>query len=122
MKKIYFLLLFITTILATSCNSSEDEPKVDSNPMVNTVWASSYGDYVLWIEFTSNSDFLNYMGDMNGNTNTTGVNYGKYKYSNGRIDFTKHDDTNTYDYAIVKGSVLTLYYKSGYSRTYKKKN
>jgi hypothetical protein len=109
------LLAIATSYVFASCSKGEE------NPLVETVWASSYGQYVLWIEFTSDSDFLNYMGDDSGNTNTTGVTYGKYNYSNGAVNFTSHNSTSPFDKATVSGSVMELTYKSGFSRTFKKK-
>ncbi len=123
MKKKLFFLVTVMTVLLASCEPAETgKGGNNTNPMVNTVWASDYGqgDY-LWIEFTSSTEFLEYMGDIDGNTNTTGVSYGTYKYSNGRVDFITHDDTSPFDYATIKGSIMTLVYKSGWDRTYKKK-
>jgi hypothetical protein len=120
--KFNIFILSIVTLFVISCDNSGDElPVVNKNPMVNTIWASSAsGDHAFWIEFTSNTNFLEYYGDLYGNTNTTGVDYGTYRYSNGRIDFITHDAGN-FNYAIVNGSVLSLYYKNGYCRTFKKK-
>lgn len=122
------LLMVATSFMFVSCSKEGNDNEVgteseksNDNPLVETVWASSYGEYVLWIEFTSDSEFLEYMGDSDGNTNSTGVSYGTYKYSDGYVHFVTHVDSSPFDYATVKGSVMNLVYKTGYERTYKKR-
>lgn len=123
MKKIKLLLLgcLFALLLIPSCTINEEPSEQQNNPVSNTKWAAMYKEYTLWIEFTSNSAFLEFMGDANGNPASTGVHYGTYSYANGKITFLTHDSTSAFDYATVNGSMLELVYKSGSKRTFAKK-
>lgn len=105
--------------LLAMCGCAKDE----SVKINNTTWAAAYGDYTLWIKFTSNKDFVEFMGDHNGNPTSVGVNNGTYSVKGNRITYVTHDSTSPFDYADLKsnGTIMELSYKSGYKRTFIKK-
>lgn len=110
MKALRFLLLgsiFALSIL-TSCNKADN-----NNPLANTKWAASSGEHTFWIEFTSGKDFMEFMGDINGNPASTGVSYGTYSYSDNKVLFLTHNSSTRFDYATIKGTVMELHYKTG---------
>lgn len=116
--KTIILCSIIIISFATSCKKT-DEPTQTKSPVANTTWAKSSGN-TFWIEFTSNTDYLEYMGDADGNPMSTGVHYGTYSYSDGKIIFNKPNNMQ-FDYGTVNGSFLTIVYTSGKQTTYKKK-
>lgn len=121
MKSLYYSIIvcFLGIITFAACN--EKEVPVEEQPSIaNTRWASDYNPHTLWIEFTSSSDFLEYMGDAKGNP-TTSIEYGTYSYKDEKVTFLTHGSSSPFDYAtIVNGSYLNLVYKNGYKRTFKK--
>lgn len=121
MKTIKPLILCSLLLVAfvTSCEK-KDEPAPKQSPVVNTTWAHSSGSNTFWLEFTSNTDYLEYMGDADGNPASTGVHYGTYTYSDSKITFSKPNHME-FDYGTINGSILTITYTTGKQVTYKKK-
>lgn len=121
MKKILFCLVMLPFLL--SC-SSDSKDELVNNPIVNTRWesTSSFGTMVIVLEFTSNTSFLEYHIDENGNViSHLGYDEGTYEYKNGEIILIKQDMSNEMNKASVSGNILTLYYKSGSKRLFTKK-
>ena len=117
--KTIILCSIIILSFAASCKKA-DEPSQTKSPVANTTWAMSSGANTFWLEFTSNTDYMDYMGDADGNPKSTGVHYGTYSYSEGKIIFNKPNNME-FDYGTVNGSILTIVYTSGKQTTYKKK-
>lgn len=119
MKKILALITLITLVMVSGCKKDE----LPNETLNGTSWAAAYGDYTLWIQFTSDAAFLEFMGDETGNPSSSGVFYGTYSFSNNRVDFLTQESTSPFDYAILEGggTMLNLTYKSGYTRIFAKK-
>lgn len=119
MKKILALIVLITFVMVSGCKKDE----LQKETLNGTSWAAAYGDYTLWIRFTSDAAFLEFMGDETGNPCSTGVCYGTYSFANNRVVFLTHESTSPFDFAILEGdgSMMNLTYKSGYTRIFAKK-
>lgn len=117
MKKLSKCLMLIALLAMASCS------KGDAAKLNGTTWAAAYYEYALWIKFTSEKNFMEYMGDTFGNPYETGVQYGTYSVKGDKITFDTHDSTSPFDYAYLKndGTVMDLTYKSGLTRTFVKK-
>lgn len=109
----------ITCVLFASC-SKENANGEKQNELNGTEWVASYGQNILVIEFTSNTDFQEYMADKEGHVESTGVDVGTYTYSAPKVIFTTHSSSSPFDYATITGNVMELTYKSGYTRTFMK--
>lgn len=129
MKKLVSIIVLVATLAFVSCSKEETISKeevieqVQEETLEGTIWAASYASGVLWIQFTSVSEFQEFYGDDYGNPNSTGVNFGTYKLEGTHVTFLTHESTSPFDYAELKGNktVLELTYKSGYTRTFIKK-
>lgn len=117
MKNLSKCLMLIALLAMCGC------AKDDSAKVKGTTWAAAYGDYTLWIKFTSDKDFIDYMGDHNGNPTSLGVKNGTYSVKGDRITYVTHDSTSPFGYADLKngGTIMDLTYKNGYKRTFIKK-
>ena len=130
MKKLFLCvltaLLAVFGCLLVSCDTTNEEvsqnPEIPQNPLIGTTWAASSTSFTFWIKFTSETDFLEYMGDIDGNPSSSGIETGTYFFSNGKVYFLTHNSTSKFDYAIINGEMLMLTYKSGFQRTFIKKN
>ena len=79
MKKLFTLLsvLIITFVSFTSC---EKPTKEEPNPLVGTKWFASYSDYLMVLEFTSDTQVTGYFAKPNG-VYYSGQTAGTYKVS-----------------------------------------
>lgn len=119
MRKLTLLYILVATLAFVGC--SKEQSQVET--LEGTNWAASYADGALWIQFTSASEFQEFYGDDYGNPNSTGVHFGSYKLEETHVSFITHESTSPFDYAELRGNktVLELTYKSGYTRTFIKK-
>lgn len=98
-----------------SCSKTDES-------LSGTKWVAAYlNNSTLVIEFTSDTQFQEYMADQNGNVASTGVDYGIYTCSKDTIRFITHTSTSPFDFATINGNILNLTYKTGYQRSFIKK-
>ena len=123
------MLLMVTSFVFVSCSKEKElekeetkTEKPNNNPLVGSVWGHSSDDNdVQWLEFIDNKNFMKYFGDKEG-TPRSDVWYGTYKYSDGKVVFSETHGHNPYDYATINGSIMTLFYKTGWKITFKRKS
>ena len=112
MRKLLSILFAITIGIAclTSCgkdNSGSKEP----NPLVGTKWFASYSDYLMVLEFTSETDVTGYFAKPNG-VYYSGQTSGTYTVSGSRVTFSGLTYRWMYAYyrlesASISGSLLS---------------
>lgn len=85
MKKFFILLsaLIISIVSFTAC---EKTVKEEPNPLVGTKWFASYSDYLMVLEFTSDTQVTGYFAKDNG-AYYTGQTSGTYKVSGNSVTF-----------------------------------
>ena len=109
------LLIMAMFFMFTACSKKEET-------LSGTKWVAAYlSNSTLVIEFTSDTQFQEYMADQNGNVASTGVDYGTYFYSKDFVKFITHTSTSPFDFATINGNILDLTYKTGYKRSFIKK-
>ena len=88
MKKILSLFAVVAALFFASC-SNNDEPEKPANSLEGTVWANSFStsDDILVIEFTSSTDVIGYLADINGDP-IYNPNSGSYKFDGKNVTFT----------------------------------
>ncbi|MEE0990529.1 MAG: hypothetical protein UIC45_04345 [Paludibacteraceae bacterium] len=82
MKKINYLFLSLFILLIVSCSNEET---VD-NPLVGTKWTTSYADYMMVLEFTSNNDVTGYFANPTGEY-YSGIVNGTYTLKGNSVNF-----------------------------------
>ena len=92
MKKLLLTLLAISVAILTiaSCNEqpvAPDTPTKEPNPLVGTKWYASYADYLMVLEFTSDTDVNGYFAKSNG-VYSSGLTSGTYTVSGNSVKFT----------------------------------
>lgn len=104
MKKfIYLLLIAIAAMLSFS--SCEKTPEKEENPLVGTKWFASYSDYLMVLEFTSDTEVTGYFAKDNG-VYYSGRTSGTYAFSGGKVTF--NDLTYRWMYAYYKLQSATI--------------
>lgn len=110
MKKFFTLLsvLIITFVSFTSC---EKPVKEEPNPLVGTKWFASYSDYLMVLEFTSDTQVTGYFAKPNG-VYYSGQTSGTYKVTGNTVTFTDLTFRWIYAYyrpekATISGSLLS---------------
>lgn len=99
--KTKFLLLSIL-MLMVSCSTIETE----DNPLIGTKWTTSYSDYLMVLEFTSNNQVTGYFAKSNGVYNSGMVN-GSYTLKGNQIIFSDLTYKWIYAYYRVESATLT---------------
>lgn len=103
MKRILSIALVIFSILcALSCTKNTTD---SGNPLVGTKWTTSYSDYLMVLEFTSEKDVTGYFAKPSG-AYYSGQIQGTYSFSNNSITFS--DMTFRWMYAYYKLESGTL--------------
>lgn len=104
MKKfIYFLLVAFVAMLSLS--SCEKTPEKEENPLVGTKWFASYSDYLMVLEFTSDTEVTGYFAKDNG-VYYSGRTSGTYTVSGSKVTF--NDLTYRWMYAYYKLQSATV--------------
>lgn len=116
MKFKFFALLAFISLLTFSCSKNEDVATLSG-----TKWTASYVDNILVVEFTSKTNYQEYMADAQGNVSSTGVDYGTYTFDGASVIFNCNYVNNRIKSAAINGNVMDLTYESGYKRTFLKK-
>jgi len=109
-----FLSILLAIALGISCLSScgKDNPGSQGpNPLVGTKWFASYADYLMVLEFTSETDVTGYFAKPNG-VYDSGQTSGKYTVSGHHVTFSGLTYRWMYAYyrlesASVSGSLLS---------------
>ncbi len=85
MRKILSIILIaLCSILSfASCEKADTK---EPNPLVGTKWYTSYSDYLMVLEFTSETDVTGYFAKDNG-VYYRGQTTGTYKVSGNRVTF-----------------------------------
>lgn len=87
MRKAIFLLVAALSglFLFSSCQTPEPEPQ-EVNPLVGTKWYASYSDYLMVLEFPSDTEVIGYFAKENG-VFYGGRTNGTYSVSGNRVTF-----------------------------------
>lgn len=112
MRKFLYILLAIALGITCLSSCGKDNPgSKEPNPLVGTKWFASYADYLMVLEFTSETDVTGYFAKPNG-VYDSGQSSGKYTFSGNRVTF--FDLTYRWMYAYyrleigsVNGSLLS---------------
>ena len=110
MKRFFTILsvLIITIMSFTACKKPIQE---ELNPLVGTKWFASYSDYLMVLEFTSETEATGYFAKDNG-VYYSGRTSGTYKVSGNRVTFNDLTYRWIYAYynlqsATISGSLLS---------------
>lgn len=85
MKKFFSILFALIIAIVSFASCEKSDPKV-SNPLVGTKWFASYSDYLMVLEFTSDSDVIGYFATDNG-VYYSGKTSGAYKIAGNSVTF-----------------------------------
>ena len=87
MRKFLSLVFAIAigVLSLSSCEKATPDTK-EPNPLVGTKWYTSYADYLMVLEFTSDTDVTGYFAKPNG-VYYSGQTSGKYTVSGNRVTF-----------------------------------
>lgn len=112
MRKLLSILAacFIGIICLSSCEKATPDTK-ETNPLVGTKWYASYSDYLMVLEFTSDTDVTGYFAKPNG-VYYSGQTSGTYKVSGNSVTFSGLTYRWIYAYyrlssGTVNGSLLS---------------
>ena len=102
--------IVIGVLSLTSCEKATPDTK-ESNPLVGTKWYASYSDYLMVLEFTSDTDVTGYFAKPNG-VYYSGQTSGTYKVSGNSVTFSGLTYRWIYAYyrlesGTVNGSLLS---------------
>jgi hypothetical protein len=109
-----FLSILLAIALGITCLSScgKDNPgSKELNPLVGTKWFASYADYLMVLEFTSETDVTGYFAKPNG-VYDSGQTSCKYTVSGNHVTFSGLTYRWMYAYyrlesAFISGSLLS---------------
>ena len=104
MKKFIHLLL-VAFVAVLSLSSCEKTPEKEENPLVGTKWFASYSDYLMVLEFTSDTEVTGYFAKDNG-VYYSGRTSGTYTVSGNKVTF--NDLTYCWIYAYYKLQSATI--------------
>lgn len=114
-KSVAFITLI--TLFFASCSNDND-----SASLIGTKWTASYSSSVLVIEFSSKTNFTDYITDIQGNIGQyASINYGTYTFDGSLVTFNCNYESNRLRSATINGNFMVLTYESGYQRNYMKK-
>lgn len=104
MKKFIYLLLvaFVAVLSLSSCEKTSEK---EENPLVGTKWFASYSDYLMVLEFTSDTEVTGYFAKDNG-VYYSGRTSGTYTVSGNKVTF--NDLTYRWIYAYYKLQSATI--------------
>ena len=85
MKKL-FALLSVLIIAMVSFTGCEKPAKEEPNPLAGTKWFASYSDYLMVLEFTSDTEVTGYFAKPNG-VYYSGQTSGTYKVTGSKVTF-----------------------------------
>ena len=87
MRKAIILLCvaLCSTVFFSGCEKPEPEPQ-EVNPLVGTKWFASYSDYLMVLEFTSETEVMGFFAKPNG-VYYKGRTNGTYSVSGNRVTF-----------------------------------
>lgn len=105
-----FFVALCSTVLFSACEKPEPEPQ-EVNPLVGTKWFASYSDYLMVLEFSSETDVMDYFAKPNG-VYYKGRTNGTYSVSGNRVTFSGLTYQWIYAYyclesGSISGSLLT---------------
>lgn len=110
MKRLLSILsvLIIACLAFSSCN--KETPK-EENPLLGTKWFASYADYLMVLEFTSDTEVTGYFAKDNG-VYYSGRTSGNYKVTGNTVTFSGLTFRWIYAYyrperASISGSLLS---------------
>lgn len=84
------LFCIITLLFLASCTPEEKNNKA-TNPLTGTKWATSYADYYMVIEFTSENQVQGYFAKGSSLTYHNGLTNGSYSVSGSNVTFNNFD-------------------------------
>lgn len=113
MRKFLSILVasFIGILCLSSCGKENTNTK-EPNPLVGSKWFASYSDYLMVLEFTSETEVTGYFAKPNG-VYYSGQSTGTYTVSGSRVSFSGLTYRWIYAYyrlesGSVNGSLLSI--------------
>lgn len=107
MKKLFYLFAIITVAFGFTACGSDDETEVPQikNQLVGTKWHTSYADYIMLLEFTSENQVQGYFAKDNGSY-YTGRTTGSYKITGDKVLFSNIEFVWVYaHYKLEEGNL-----------------